>query len=201
MVTAATLLAQPDIGIQTNAELLDTLQPWLVKTEMSQLDVLRQGNQTIVHCEAPSEDALASFLDQPEVQSALLLDSNDLARRIFAWSDEVEPTQTVRCALNLTLQEGKESEYRRWLGDVDVLETLQTIWRRNGVWRHDVLLTGTTIIAYYEVETMYSVSKAFREPEALKLLLQELSQILVLDPYVPTLTFYSTFHWSRGCSE
>ncbi len=201
MVTAAALLTQPEVGIQTNAELLDTLQPWLVETEMSQLDVLRQGDQTIVHCEASSEDALASFLDQPEVQSALLLESNNLARRIFAWSDEVVPTQPVRCALNLTLQEGKESEYRRWLGDVDVVETLQAIWRRNGIWRHDVLLTGTTVIAYYEVETMYGVSKAFREPEALKLLLQELSQILVLDPYVPILTFYSTFHWSRDGSE
>jgi hypothetical protein len=195
MIRTSVLLKNSTPGVNGDTSTLTGLDPILRRHAINELTVLQQGPETIVHCEASSQQALKNFLDDPEVDTFLHIGGNPMSEEIFVWQ-EAEWGPSVRSALNLTLQEGKEDQYRAWLADKDVLRRLELCWRRNGVWRHDVLLQGTAVIAYYETETIHGVAKAFREPEALEMLLQELSALLVLDPYVPILTFYATYEWN-----
>ena len=46
---------------------------------------------------------------------------------------------------------------------------------RNEICRHDVLAAGTSLVAYYECKKRFNVLKAFREPEALTILITQLA--------------------------
>lgn len=160
------------------------LGPELEQHGIDSLTILRTGGRVIVHGEAPERAALG----------ALLGGSPTLHEEIFAWQVEPASDRVERTALVLQLKEGEEEAYRRWLEDPSVLDTLVTLWNRNRIWRHDVLLAGTSIVAFYECEDKHNVLKAFREPEALEMLLKDLSKILVLDPYTPMVPFDEVVH-------
>lgn len=179
----------------------DGLLPVLEQHAISELTLLASGSRAIVHCEAERRDAIAGLLEAPETGPVLGPPppaTPAICDEIFAWESPPASERVERTALILRLQEGREPEYREWLADREVLEVLQVLWQRNRIWRHDVLLAGTDIVAFYECEDKHNVLKAFREPEALEMLLQDLSKIMVLDPYTPLVPFDEVLHCERG---
>lgn len=177
------------------------LEPELERHGIDSLAILVSGSQAVVHGEAETRDRLADLLAGPAAAELLGPAAGEVPpmEEIFAWETPPASERIERTALILQLQEGREPEYRAWL-ESDALDTLITLWNRNRIWRHDVLLHGTTVVAYYELEDKHNVLKAFREPEALEMLMQDLSKILVLDPYTPIAPFDAVL-FARARSE
>jgi hypothetical protein len=165
--------------------------------------VLTAGRRFIEHYEADQKEALLGVLSDPDWVSMLEDELADvleeaeatpaLHEEIFAWS--VPPSSSFEHAgLVLTIRPGQEAAYREWL-ESDVLEELERIWNRNEIYRHDVLAAGTSLVAYYECKSRFNVLKAFREPEALVMLIEQLSPILELDPHTPLSLFQEVYAW------
>ena len=165
--------------------------------------VLMAGRRFIAHYESDEKDSVLKAL--ADAESVAILEG-DLAgvleleegqpalyEQIFAWSTPA-PGFVERAGLVLTIREGQEDAYREWLAS-GVLEELETIWNRNDIYRHDVLAAGTSLVAYYECKSRFNVLKAFREPEALVMLISQLSKILDLDPHTPLNLFEEAFSW------
>lgn len=197
----ATIVTAPN-GRQEQARAgADGLAGALREHDISELTVLASGSRTIVHCEAERRDAIAELVTAPAAGAVLgapPAQAPAICDEIFAWESPPASDRIERTALILRLQDGREPEYREWLADREVFEILQVLWRRNRIWRHDVLLAGTDIVAFYECEDKHNVLKAFREPEALEMLLQDLSKIMVLDPYTPLVPFDEVLHCESG---
>jgi len=122
----------------------------------------------------------------------------DLFEEIFAWSAP-RPPEFETAGLILTVLPGQFAAYKEWLADEDTLGELVTIWNRNVIYRHDVLaLNGESLVAFYECASAYNVLKAFREPEALAMLLGELSSLLTLSAYSPMNLFIEIGSWRSG---
>jgi len=165
--------------------------------------VLANGSRIVVSLEGVSAGDLAELPGEAEAAArgtgpvAAFLDVARppmIMEQIFAWRTPDPRTRTESAGLVLTLQDGKLPEYKEWLAS-DVIATLEEIWRRDAIWRHDVLVSGHTVVAYYECEERFNVLRAFREPEALALLFGDLGKLMVLDPYVPTPLFEELHVW------
>jgi hypothetical protein len=166
------------------------------RTALEELTILVAGSSEVAHYEAAEPDVVADLLAIPSAARIVpASDAGALYDEIFTWETSNERGTVERAALLLTLQPGKEQAYRDWL-ESGVLSTLETIWMRNNIWRHDVLARGTSLIAYYECESRFNVLKAFREPEALMMLTADLSGLMILDPYVPFALHEEKFFWS-----
>lgn len=165
--------------------------------------VLTAGTRFIAHYELEEKESILRAFADPESVAILegdlagVLEIEDSApavyEEIFTWS-VAAPGRVERAGLTLTIQDGQEAAYREWLVS-DVLEELETIWNRNDIYRHDVLASGTRLVAYYECKNRFNVLKAFREPEALAMLIGQLSKILDLDPHTPLNLFEEAFSW------
>lgn len=162
---------------------------------VDRLTVLTAGSQGIVHYEGPDAGAAAAVAGDPALDGLLGPADEPLYEEIFAWSADDAPDRFERAGLILRLQEGREEAYREWLAGEEAFATLKVIWERNRIWRHDVLARGTSLVAYYECESRFNVLKAFREPEALVMLLTELSALMVLDPYAPFSLYEEAAAW------
>jgi L-rhamnose mutarotase len=168
--------------------------------------VLMAGRRFIAHYEADEKEGVQRAFSDPESAAILqgeLADILDLEEKeptfyeeIFAWSVP-RPGPFERAGLVLTIKPGHEEAYRDWLAS-GVLEELEKIWHRNEIYRHDVLAAGTSLVAYYECKSRFNVLKAFREPEALVMLLGQLSQILDLDPHTPLSLFQEVYAWEAA---
>ena len=101
-----------------------------------------------------------------------------------------------KAALILRIREGQEEAYAAWAKNPP-LAKLAPIWERNGIHQHTVFMSGRTVVAYYECESRYDVLKAFREPEALEMLLGELAPMLELDAYTPMPLYEEMSTWRR----
>lgn len=123
-------------------------------------------------------------------------DPPPLLEEIFAWSQPRDGQRIERTALIMRLRQGREPKYREWLAG-GALPVLETVWRRNQIWRHDVLLYDTTIVANYQCADRHNVLTAFGEPESLELL-PDLGKILVLDTDQPMVPFVEKGFWSSG---
>ncbi len=168
--------------------------------------VLTAGRRFIAHYEGEGKESVANALADPELHEIArselsgILEADEadapLHEEIFAWSAPHEgPAE--RAGLVLTIREGQEAAYGEWLAS-PVLEELVRIWNRNEIYRHDVLAAGTDLVAFYECKSRFNVLKAFREPEALAMLLGQLSAILDLDPHTPLSLFQEAYSWRRA---
>lgn len=165
--------------------------------------VLTAGRRLIVHYEADGKECVPSAFVDPawaallEGELAGVLEMGDgapaLHEEIFTWSMPA-PGPWERAGLLLSVRPGQEAAYREWLAS-DAIEELATIWTRNDIYRHDVLAAGTSVVAYYECRSRFNVLKAFREPEALIMLLGQLAPILELDPHTPMSLFEEVSSW------
>ena len=165
--------------------------------------VLMAGTRFIAHYEVEEKESILRAFADPEAVAMLegdlagVLEIDDdppkVYEEIFTWSVPA-PGAVERAGLTLTIQDGQEEAYRDWLVS-GVLEELETIWNRNDIYRHDVLASGTKLVAYYECKNRFNVLKAFREPEALVMLIGQLSKILELDPHTPLNLFEEAFSW------
>ena len=186
--------------LEASAEQLDDLHR---RYGIRAKTVLTAGRRFIEHYEADQTEAVLSLLSDPDWvsmrddQLADVLDESEATpavhEEIFAWS--VASSGSVeRAGLVLTIRPGEEAAYREWL-ESGVLEELERIWNRNEIYRHDVLAAGTSLVAYYECKSRFNVLKAFREPEALAMLIEQLSAILELDPHTPLSLFQEVYAW------
>jgi hypothetical protein len=165
--------------------------------------VLMAGRRFIEHYEADQKEGVLNALSEPESRAIVegdladILDQGEtgpvLHEEIFAWHVP-QPSQAERAGLVLTVRAGQEASYRDWLAS-GALEELERIWSRNEIYRHDVLAAGTSRVAYYECKSRFNVLKAFREPEALAMLIGQLSPILELDPHTPLSLFQEVYAW------
>ena len=169
--------------------------------------VLMAGRRFIAHYEADEKDGVQRAFSDPESAAILqgeladVLDLEETAgptlyEEIFTWSVP-RPGPFERAGLVLAIRPGHEDAYRDWLAS-GVLEELEKIWNRNEIYRHDVLAAGTSLVAYYECKSRFNVLKAFREPEALVMLLGQLSKILDLDPHTPVSLFQEVYAWQAA---
>lgn len=150
--------------------------------------VLAAGSKVIEHLEVDSRDAVAVGHDC-------------VHEEIFAWSEREQEQPRERAGLLLRIKNGQEDAYREWLGAAEPLAELEAIWRRNNIYRHDVLASGTSAVAFYECRSRFDVLKAFREPEALAMLMTQLAPIFDLDPHMPISLFEETFAWERSAAS
>lgn len=166
--------------------------------------VLMAGTTVIAHYEAKrKEDVLKAYADPAatamltgELRDLLALDPDTplaLFEEIFAWQVPPPPGPVERAGLHIRLQPGKEAAYREWVGGA--VDELVPLWNRNEIYRHDVLLSGSSLIAFYECRSKLNVLKVFREPEAMAMLMGPLAQLFALDPYTPFSLFEEVFSW------
>lgn len=181
---------------------LPSLLPVYERVGITAKTVMIAGPRVIAHYEATREGAVEEALAAPESVALLagplagLLDQTFtpvVFPEVFAW--QVPATYPVeRAGLLLNIRPGAEEPYRNWLANTAVGQ-LADIWDRSEIARHDVLINGTNVVAFYECAMRYNVLKAFRDPEALVVLFSDLAPLLDLDPTMPMSLFEEAFHW------
>jgi len=166
---------------------------------LSERSVLVSGSRIIIHAAGPdsarvfepergalSHGPLVGILDVAE-------DGPAIFEEMSCWQTPEERPETQRAGLVLRLKEDRASAYFQWMAEA--LPAMESIWRRSRIWRHDVFQAGTAIVAYYECEHRYNVLKAFREPESLAMLMNDMANLVVLDPYVPMPLYEEVHYW------
>lgn len=181
-----------------------TLGPVYERTGIRAKTVMMAGPRVVVHFEADSPGAIERAAAAPE---SVALREGELAGildpaappvlypELFAWGT-APPWPIERAALLLTIKPGQAQPYTDWLLGKAVGQ-LAAIWQRSDICRHDVLVNGENVVAFYECKMRYNVLKAFREPEALGVLFTDLAPLLDLDPTMPMSLFEEAFHWQR----
>ena len=182
-----------------------TLGPVYERTGIRAKTVLMAGPRIIAHYEADSPGAFERAMAEPE---SVALMAGPLAGildpavppvvypEVFAWG--VKPPWPIeRAGLLLSIKPGQVQPYTEWLA-AKAVGQLEPIWQRSDICRHDVLISGESVVAFYECKMRYNVLKAFREPEALAVLFTDLAPLLDLDPTMPMSLFEEAFHWHRG---
>ena len=157
-----------------------------------ELNVLMTGPRVIAHLEGETREGIDAALEELAPSLEALGEERTLHEEVFAWS-EPAPGPFERAGLILSIKPGQEQAYLDWLGGARA--DLEPIWKRNAIYRHDVLVSGTSVVAYYECGSRYDVLKAFREPEALVVLFTQLAPILDLDPTAPMNVYEEAFSW------
>lgn len=184
---------------------LAALAPVYERTGITAKTVMMAGPRIIAHYEATREGAVEEALAAPESQALLagplasILDPATppaLYPEVFEWQVPVDYAPE-RAGLVLNIRPGAEEGYRSWLLDT-AKSQLVGIWERNGINRHDVLINGSSVVAFYECKMRFNVLKAFREPEALVVLFTDLAPLLDLDPTMPMSLYEEAFHWQAG---
>ena len=184
---------------------MSTLGPVYERTGIRAKTVLMAGPRIIAHYEADGTGAFERAMAEPESVSLLegplagILDPSAppvVYPEVFAWG--VKPPWPIeRAGLLLSIKPGQFEPYSEWLR-TKALGQLEAIWQRSDICRHDVLVNGESVVAFYECKMRYNVLKAFREPEALAVLFTDLAPLLDLDPTMPMSLFEEAFHWHRS---
>lgn len=179
--------------------------PIYARTGVTAKTVLLAGPRLIAHYEATRPGAVEEAYATPEAAAIMagqlkgIVDESVapvVYPEVFAW--QVPPPWPVeRAGLLLNVQAGAEERYLDWLTNRAVGQ-LAGIWERAEINRHDVLMTGNSIVAFYETKMRYYVLKAFRDPEALAILFSDLATLLDLDPTMPMSLFEEAYHWQAG---
>ena len=205
--TAVTLRVQPGQEQAYRdwlAGSMATLGPVYERTGIRAKTVMMAGPRIVAHYEADSPGAFERAAAAPESVALLegplagILDPSVppvVYPELFAWG-VAPPWPIERAALLLTIKPGQVEPYTEWLLGKAVGQ-LEAIWQRSDICRHDVLVNGESVVAFYECKMRYNVLKAFREPEALAVLFTDLAPLLDLDPTMPMSLFEEAFHWHR----
>lgn len=181
------------------------LAPVYERTGITAKSVLMAGPRIIAHYEASRGGAVEEALAAPESAALMagplagILDPAVPATiypEAFAWQVPVSYVPE-RAGLALTIRPGAADAYRAWLATT-AQGQLEAIWERNGINRHDVLINGESVVAFYECSMRFNVLKAFREPEALVVLFTDLAPLLDLDPTMPMNLYEEVFFWQAG---
>jgi hypothetical protein len=185
---------------------LEVLEPVYARTGVVAKTVLMSGTRLIAHYECEEPDAFRRAMEEPEsvgllsgpLASVLALDEHPpvVHEEASAWQVR-PPGPTEHAGLVLSIRPGQEAAYRAWLAS-GVHAELEEIFARNDIYRHDVLLAGTSVVAFYECKSRFNVLKAFREPESLVMLMGQLAPILDLDPHTPLSLFQEVFAWRNS---
>jgi len=174
----------------------------LAEHGLSERSVLVSGSRVIIHVEGADPAAIyePERAGMADGSLAGVLNGADGPLAIFeeksCWQSPEDRPETQRAGLVLKLKDGQEAAYWQWMAGA--LPTMEEVWRRSRIWRHDVFQSGTAVVAYYECEHRYNVLKAFREPESLAMLMGDMASLVVLDPYAPMPLYEEVHYWKAS---
>jgi hypothetical protein len=115
---------------------------------------------------------------------------------IFEWSEAGRDAPAdASVAIFLALLPGSADAYRTWIAS-DVVDTLKAIWARTDIGRHDVLISGDTVIGFYECAGPETVAAAFADPASASVMESGLGALLdtTTTGTLPTLKEEVTWH-------
>lgn len=162
---------------------------------VSAVTVLSAPGHTLVHVE--SDGASESSALRSTVLSAVLADAPapaDAFEEIFAW-ERPPAADDVAVAIMLRLRTGAAADYRAWLAS-GVVDTLQQIWARCDIGRHDVLLAGDSVVGYYSCAGPAAVAAAFADPAGVAVMEQGLGDLLDMEATAALPTLEEKMTWN-----
>lgn len=181
------------------------LGPIYARTGVREKVVLISGQDLVVHYEADRpESVMEAFADPIAVAEmggplSTLLDSAvppGFYSSELAW-DGNSPDAQTHCALKLSIKPGQEESYLHWVhhGAVPQFEAL---WKRFGLARKEVLVSGRALVAFYRCIDSASVLATFGEPESIAAMSSNLGPLLEIDATKPMQVFEQVFVWRAG---
>ena len=153
---------------------MPVLGPVFSRTGIREKVVVMADQRLIAHYEADRPGAVEAAFSEPEAVELLaghlgaLLDPTVgpvFYTGVLAWSMPVSYTpRHVAHMLNITA--GQEASYLAWVQQ-HATKQFEAVWKRHELARSEVLISGRSVIAYYECRDSPSVLKAFGESEAI----------------------------------
>ncbi len=187
---------------------MPVLGPVYERTGIREKVVVMAGQKLIAHYEADRPGAVEAAFAEPEALELLagplaqLLDPSVGPRfypGVLAWTMPV--TYAPRhVALMLNTRAGQDVPYIDYVRDQFVRQ-FEAVWRRHELARKEVLVSGDSVIAYYECRNSASVLATFGEPEAIAAMNSTLGSMLELDPTRPPAVFEEVFVWRAGAPK
>ena len=177
-------------------EQLDAASAELRAIGVGTVSVLTAPGYTLVHVE--SDGATASSTVGDTVLGAVLADGPgssdaDSYGEIFAWEKDAADGD-VPVAIMLQLKTGLAADYRAWLAS-GVVDTLQQIWARHDISRHDVLQAGDSVVGFYSCAGPAAVSAAFADPAGVAVMEQGLGDLLDIEATTALPTLEEKITW------
>ncbi|MET0448720.1 MAG: hypothetical protein ABW004_09945 [Aeromicrobium sp.] len=191
--TAFLLAGEPAL---VTGEALDAAAPRLGELGVLAVVVLAAPGHTLVHVESDGTSESSAVRDG--VLGAVLQDgvpaSAETFGEIFAW-ERPAGEDDVAVAIMLRLKAGAAADYRAWLAS-GVVDTLQQIWARCDIGRHDVLQAGDSVVGYYSCAGPAAVAAAFADPAGVAVMEQGLGDLLDMEATAALPTLEEKITWN-----
>lgn len=164
--------------------------------------VLMNGSHIIAHYGADTPSAVGEAFQTPEAVAMLTGRLGALLDPGFApifYNEELRWTQSVsgplqRAAIALNLKPGQETNYLDWVRN-RAKSQFTSLWARFEIGTKEVLVSGSNVISFYEIQDPSRILPSFGEPEAIAAMQSDLGGMLDISADKPPAFFTEQFHW------
>lgn len=164
--------------------------------------VLTSGTHVIAHYGADSPSAVGEAFQTPEAVAMLTGRLGALLDPGFApifYNEELRWIRSVpgplqRAAIALNLKPGQEENYLDWVRN-RAKSQFNDLWARFDIGLKEVLVSGSNVISFYEIQDPSRILPSFGEPEAIAAMQSDLGGMLDISAEKPPAFFTEQFHW------